>query len=327
MPKSSWPDHKVIGYYGIDESKFMGPSAVPWNLLTHVCFAFASIGSDYSVNITSGTSLMSTVFSTAIANGVKPILSIGGWGYGSSMYSAMVSSNDTRALFIQSLRGVVNDYNITGVDLDWEYPGRESDESVPYNETTDVPNVLVLLDELRTEFGQNLTLSAAVAATVPFADDVSGFAELFDWIGLMVYDFATGPLNDTTSNAPLTGDVSGESGVAAWFNAGLPKSKMVFGIPSYGRSFTLTDVHPPFSWIMLTIVQFPHYRWFSQSMFADKTTRRLRSVRRDRSLEMAQPRLTRGYCRQRYRWSGCLRRWTRMATDLRLWEWYALCME
>lgn len=187
---------------------------------------------------------MTTVFQNAISNGVQPILSIGGWGYGSSMYSEMVSSNETRAIFIESLKAVVNDYNITGIDLDWEYPGRPSDASVPYNETTDVPNFLILLDELRTEFGTNLTLSAAVAATTPFADDVSRFAELFDWVGLMMYDFATGPLNDTTSNAPLKGDVSAQSGVAAWFDAGLPKSKMVFGIPSYGRSFTLIDVLP-----------------------------------------------------------------------------------
>ena len=257
MAKSSWPDHKVIGYYGVDESQYMSPSAVPWNLLTHVCFAFATIGSDYSVNITYGTSLMSTVFSTAISNGVQPVLSIGGWGYGSSMFSEMVSSNETRATFIQSLKQVVNEYNITGVDLDWEYPGRPSDESVPYDETTDVPNFLILLDELRAEFGQNLTLSAAVAATTPFSDDVSGFAEVFDWVGLMVYDFASGPLNDTTSNAPLQGEVSGESGVAAWLEAGLPKSKMVFGIPSYGRSFTLTDV-PRHSRDMLIIAQLSH---------------------------------------------------------------------
>ena len=316
MAKSSWPNHKVIGYYGIDEAKYMGPSAVPWNLLTHVCFAFASIGSDYSVNITYGQSLMSTVFSTAIANGVKPILSIGGWGYGSSMYSEMVSSNQSRALFIESLKVVVNEYNITGVDLDWEYPGRPSDESVPYNETTDVPNFLILLDELRTAFGNNLTLSAAVAATTPFSDDVTGFAELFDWVGLMMYDFAAGTLNYTTSNAPLRGDVSAESGVAAWYEAGLPKSKMVFGIPSYGRSFNLTNVST-FS-DLLILAQFSHERRIGESMLRNKTRGRFRSISWNRGLEMAQSRLTGSHCRQYYCrcWSLC--RWRRMATKIRL---------
>ena len=243
VPKSSWPNDKVIGYYAIDEAVYMGPSAVPWNLLTHVAFAFGSIGSDYKVNLTTkAETLMATVFSTAIATGVKPILSIGGWGYGSSMYSEMVSNNETRAVFIESLRVVVDAYNISGVDLDREYPGRASDDGVPYNNVTDVPNFVLLMKELKNTFGDKLTLSAAVVATTPFSNDVSGMVPYFDWLGLMIYDFATGPMNDTTSDAPLYGDVSGVTGVQAWADAGLPKSKMVFGIPAYGRSFTLKDV-------------------------------------------------------------------------------------
>ena len=104
LTKSSWPDHRVNGYYGIDDSVFMEPSAVPCDLLTDVCFTFGSISTDYSINITGGQSLISTVFSTAIANGIKPILSVGRWGYGSSMYSEMVSTNASRAALISLLR-------------------------------------------------------------------------------------------------------------------------------------------------------------------------------------------------------------------------------
>jgi len=220
----------------------MEPSAVPWDLLTHVCFAFGSISTDYSINITAGQSLMSTVFSTAIANGVKPVLSVGGWGYGSSMYSEMVSTNASRAAFISSLHDLVGQYGITGIDIDWEYPGRPSDESVPYDEVNDIPNYLLLLQELKAEFGDTITLSAAVAAVTPFAEDVSEMADLFDWVGLMFYDFATGPQTTTVSDSPLKGSVSAESGTEEWYEAGVPYEKMVFGIPSYGRSFTLTDV-------------------------------------------------------------------------------------
>ena len=237
----------VLGYYGIGESKYMAPDVVPWDLLTHVCFAFGTIGSDYTLNITADAlTLMEATFSAATAHGVKPILSIGGWGYGSSMYSDMVASNDTRATFIDSLHTFVDQYNISGLDIDWEYPGRESDASVPYNETTDIPNYEIFLQELRDEFGTNVTLSAAVSALTPFSDDVSVFAELFDFVCMMFYDFASGPdFNNTVSDAPLRGSPSCEQGVAVWNEAGFPSSKMVFGIPSYGRSFTLVDVLSP----------------------------------------------------------------------------------
>ena len=186
---------------------------------------------------------MSTVFSTALANGVKPVLSVGGWGYGSSMYSAMVSTNASRAAFISSLHDLVDQYGITGIDIDWEYPGRPSDESVPYS-ADDIPNYLLFLQELKAEFGDTITLSAAVAAVTPFSEDVSEMADLFDWVGLMFYDFATGSPSSTVSDSPLKGSVSAESGTEAWHEAGLPYDKMVFGIPSYGRSFTLVDVPP-----------------------------------------------------------------------------------
>jgi chitinase len=150
----------------------------------------------------------------------------------------MVASNETRAAFINSLHPLVEQYGITGLDIDWEYPGRFSDTDVPFDATSDVPNYLLLLEELRSAFNDTITLSAAVAAATPFASDVSGFAAYFDWVGLMVYDYATGDaLTETTADAPLT-----ESPVMTWYNASLPKEKMVFGLPSYGRSFTLKDV-------------------------------------------------------------------------------------
>ena len=228
----------------------MGPNAVPWQYLTHVCFAFGSIGSDYRVNISEqGMSVMTDVFAAASAAGVKPILSIGGWGLGSAGYSAMVSSNATRHIFIQSLQDYVEEYGVTGVDLDWEWPGRESDPVVPYNNVTDIPNFLLLLQDLRNAFGNNITLSAAVASTSPLTSDMSPFAKYMDWVGLMMYDFAAGNLNETTADAPLwsAGDDEGypdsiEAGVDIWVQSGMPKSKMVLGIPSYGRSFTLKNV-------------------------------------------------------------------------------------
>jgi chitinase len=247
-PKSDWPDHKVIGYYGIGESKFMAPSAVPWQYLTHVCLAFGSVGDDYKLNISSqGMSVMTELFAAAEAAGVKPVLSIGGWGYGSAGYSAMVSSNSSRQIFVQSVKDWVDEYGVTGVDLDWEWPGRASDDIVPYNETTDIPNFLLLLGELRAAFGSNLTLSAAVSSSVPLTSDMSGFAQYMDWVGIMMYDWAAGNLTETQPDAPLFGGDSQSDSIAGcveiWEAANVPRSKMVLGIPSYGRSFTLKDVY------------------------------------------------------------------------------------
>ena len=222
----------------------MQPSAIPWELLTHIFLGFGTIDSNYSINISSDQLvLMSTLFSTAISNEVKPGISVGGWGYGSSRYSSMVASCEYRSSFIKSLKTLVNQYGITGVDIDWEYPGRESDGTVPYDAKNDIPNYILLLQELRNEFGNNLTISAALGVA-PFAEDVSEIAGYFDWVGLMFYDFGQETGSETASNSPLNGSDSAVVSVELWSSAGLPKEKMIFGLPSYGRNFTMVDVYP-----------------------------------------------------------------------------------
>ena len=248
---ASWGKHKVLGYYGDDEAQFLAPSAVPWSHLTHISFAFGSIGSDYTVNITTEESLMSNVFSTALNHGVKPLLAVGGWGPGSEMYSAMVSNKTTRAKFIRSLHPLVTKYAMAGLDICWEYPGRASDGIVPFNATGDFPNLVLFLQELRAAFDSaTFSVSAAVAGVTPFAKDVSEIASHLDWASVMEYDFATGILDQTTADAPLKGSLSGQSGIEAWVTAGMPTTKMIYAIPSYGRSFTLTDV-PPLAVILI----------------------------------------------------------------------------
>jgi chitinase len=112
------------------------------------------------------------------------------------------------------------------------------------------------LQELRsTEVGKKLILSAATGLT-PFygssgspLTNMSGFAEVLDYIEVMDYDvwgsWSSGvgpnsPLNDTCApSADQQG--SAVSAVASWTKAGMPKEKIVLGVASYGHSFYVTD--------------------------------------------------------------------------------------
>ena len=42
---------------------------------------------------------------------------------GSTKYSEMAQTAETRKIFIDSIVEMVTDHNFDGVDLDWEYPG------------------------------------------------------------------------------------------------------------------------------------------------------------------------------------------------------------
>jgi hypothetical protein len=97
------------------------------------------------------------------------------------------------------LVSVFDQFNLDGIDIDWEYPGRDGDAG---NEvaTDDSACFLLFLQLLRDSLPSYARLSAAVAP-VPFIgpngeplNDVSSFATVLDWVLIMNYDTWSGKL-------------------------------------------------------------------------------------------------------------------------------------
>ncbi|KAK2497789.1 hypothetical protein MC885_017827, partial [Smutsia gigantea] len=98
-----------------------------------------------------------------------------------------------------------------------------------------------------------LLLSAAVPGGRQYIDagyEVDKIAQNLDFISLMAYDFHGSWEKTTGHNSPLYRR-QGESGAAAesnvdfavqqWLQKGAPASKLILGMPTYGRSFTLAS--------------------------------------------------------------------------------------
>ena len=136
----------------------------------------------------------------------------------------------------------------------WESPNQQGIGCNTIN-ANDTENFLYFLQALRANtVGANLTLSAATGVTT-FRDasgnpskDVSGFAEVLDYIAIMDYDIwgpwsssvgPNSPLNSTCAT-PTNRVGSAVSAVEAWTTAGMPVKKIVLGVPSYGHSFSVS---------------------------------------------------------------------------------------
>ncbi|KAF9296498.1 hypothetical protein BGZ88_012523 [Linnemannia elongata] len=200
--------------------------------------------------------------------GVPILMSIGGWT-GSQTLSTIAADAGLRKTFINNAlvfvrNNTLPDYadtpdgwNMHGIDLDWEYPGRPGAicNTVSPNDSA---NYLVLLRELRAqldlEFPNNRKLLTAAVRVQPFDGtdgkplaDVSAFAAYFDWVSIMAYDIMGSWSATTGPNAPFNNGPVGKAdqfsftqGIAAWSGAGFPLSKIVVGTAFYGRSVTTT---------------------------------------------------------------------------------------
>ncbi|KAF5317644.1 hypothetical protein D9758_018631 [Tetrapyrgos nigripes] len=181
---------------------------------------------------------------------VCAILSIGGWT-GSCFWSTAVGSPENRILFVRTVTDFVSQYQLDGLDFDWEYLNRQG-LGCNVIDPNDTANFVTFLKELRQDpIGATLDLSAAVSIT-PYNDankkpstDMSEFAKYLDTIMIMNYDIwgswsdAVGPnapLNDICAPAAKQ-QGSAVSAVANWEKAGVLLEKIILGVASYGHSY------------------------------------------------------------------------------------------
>ncbi|XP_034946301.1 chitinase-3-like protein 1 [Chelonus insularis] len=179
---------------------------------------------------------------------LKTLVAIGGWNEGSTKYSNMAKTAESREQFAQNVVDFVAKWGFDGFDLDWEYPNQRNGAA------EDVDNYIELLKVLKAKLEpKGYLLTAAVAAAESSASKsykISEMSKYLDLINLMAYDFHGAWESQTGINAPLkvakseSGDVRGynvEASVNYWLSQGAPKEKLVVGVPSYGRAFTLAD--------------------------------------------------------------------------------------
>uniref|UniRef100_A0A8D1Q6K2 Chitinase-3-like protein 1 n=1 Tax=Sus scrofa TaxID=9823 RepID=A0A8D1Q6K2_PIG len=190
---------------------------------------------------------------------LKTLLSVGGWNFGSQRFSKIASNTQSRRTFIKSVPPFLRTHGFDGLDLAWIFPGRR-----------DKRHLTTLVKEMKAEFvrealpgTERLLLSGAVSAGKVAIDrgyDIAQISQHLDFISLLTYDFHGAWRQTTGHHSPLfrgQGDASSDRfsnadyAVSYVLRLGAPANKLVMGIPTFGRSFTLasskTDVGAPAS--------------------------------------------------------------------------------
>ncbi|KAG2078201.1 glycoside hydrolase family 18 protein [Suillus decipiens] len=230
-------------------------SSVSWRKYNTMYYSFvnATSSADGISLDDANADLLSQFVFNAQSYGVQAHIAVGGW-LGSAGFSSSIATAEKRTEFVKTLADFVHKYKVDGIQFDWEYPGIQGIgcNTISGDETS---NYLEFLQELRKEpVGEKLTLSAAVSLA-PFTDasgnpsaKISGFAQVFDYITLMNFDVwgpwsghvgPNAPLNDICA-LPENRQGSAISAVKAWTAAGMPSNKIVLGVASFGRSFSVS---------------------------------------------------------------------------------------
>ncbi len=186
--------------------------------------------------------------------GKQILLSIGGWT-DSGCFSGMALTAESRASFIRSCLETLDAWSfLSGLDIDWEYPGVERDPEDEGDEGNPVlgddrTNYTLLLKELREamdeHFGQGKKiLTVCAGASVGYSLCMQDYAALHpyvDRINLMTYDMAGSWENYTGHHTALRGEVSAETAVNYLLGQDVPPEKIAIGSPLYSHGWKMNE--------------------------------------------------------------------------------------
>lgn len=186
---------QVMAYF-YPRGEDFDPDTLQLDRLTHIIFSFTEV-IDNEMRFKDGARgalLRKLAEQKDEYPGLRVMIACGGWG-GSGGFSEMARSKETRRKFVQSAVRFIEEYNLDGLDIDWEYPGLPGIGN-PYI-PEDRENFTALMRELRKAMdrtGRDQTLSFAAAGWQKFFDhiDLEQVMRYADYMNMMTYDLAGG---------------------------------------------------------------------------------------------------------------------------------------
>ncbi|KAK4512505.1 uncharacterized protein ATC70_003206 [Mucor velutinosus] len=250
-------DKVVVGYFPNWLGEKLPVSSIDFSSYTHIHYAFAIMVSGNVPEWTDPTAIdtqLNQLVEGAHGANSKVLISIGGWS-GSKTFSRMASTSSSRKEFIDWNVEQITKYKTDGVDIDWEYPGRQGAGCNDVDDQNDVPNLLTLLQELRaaldSAFDTHKEISIAgyseafTTGSGTVSNDVTtAIGKVLDRVNIMSYDINGAWNSQTGPNSPLDapgGNTSFNSAIDAWISAGVPANKLTGGLPFYGRSTVASE--------------------------------------------------------------------------------------
>jgi chitinase len=206
---------RVVGYM---PSWTGDVNVIQYNKLTHINYAFALPTWNGGLQPLENAWKLQSLVSQAHARNVKVSIAVGGWNNGDDGAFESLAANATyRTNFVNALIGMVNQYGLDGVDMDWEYP----------NDGASANNYVALMTQLGNELHNRGKILTAAVVGINGGSILNPVFSIVDFLNLMAYDYNEFD-HSTFSYA--------QQSLNYWKGRGLPASKAVLGVPFYGRN-------------------------------------------------------------------------------------------
>jgi len=243
---------KRVCYLTLPDEKWpsLNPEEIDGSLCTHIIIGFAQVQNATLIPILpQDAAFYQRVASMKEAHpDLKVMLSVGG-GNTDEGFRELVTENQKLVEFSKNSAQFLKSLSLDGIDIDWEFPAWYT----PFEERFLFVKFLQQLHLIYKNPSNNLLISVAVAAPKSIVDRsyrVAEMAHYVDFINLMGYDFhsfkwylpLTGhnsPLYPRSNEWNVFQTVNLNFSAYYWVQLGMPKEKLVIGLPTYGQTYAL----------------------------------------------------------------------------------------
>ncbi|KKY00425.1 chitinase [Paraclostridium benzoelyticum] len=229
--------NRLVGTYVLGD-----PTNADAFLLDFVIYAFVEIKPDGTLFVPTPRYLRQLLALRKDNPDLQVIAAIGGWGQDG--FSDAASNPVSRYNFARQVNSLIKQYELDGIDIDWEYPGTSG--AGIKSRPEDRENFTLLLTAIRDVIGFNKWLSVAGTGSREYitkSAEINKIAPLIDYFNLMSYDFTAGETGQKGQKhqanlyeSPLSiPGYSVDIMVNNLIEAGMPSEKILLGVPFYGR--------------------------------------------------------------------------------------------
>ena len=210
------PGQRIVGYLPYWESGDF--DFIDYSKVTDVVYFHIWPNPDGSLNTSAiNQNDLDNIRNRAHNSGANILVAVGGWGVSES-FPDVVQNAATREVFVLNLIDFTTSNNLDGVDIDWETP----------IDQTKIDNQDILLLELANGL-HPLGKIVTVAVNAEVVELKSSAANSVDWVNVMAYDMNWGSAEHSTYADAI-------ASLQRYESEGIPKEKLVLGIPFYGRN-------------------------------------------------------------------------------------------
>ena len=206
-------------------------------MFTHLVYAFAEFNDACDGLVIKNPEKLQAMANLKNKNPeLKIILGLG--GYKREGFSEMSGDKKKRKEYVRNVKQIVDSLSLDGIDLDWEFPTTEGGGHTAA--PNDKRNYVTLIKDLRKALGKNKWISYFSLPYGAFIDhkNMAPYATYVHVSGYIIQIPQKGEhLYHQCALYPskTAGTLCISRGIAKHIDLGVPKEKILLGIPFYGR--------------------------------------------------------------------------------------------